>query len=79
MPDDWPSWNLPILKWAKAQGAITGYTHSGYGMVVDSMELPNYLMPAFNSCGANEHLVDITQGDVLDFISWSSSTSGTSC
>lgn len=29
---DWPSWTLPVLKWAKAQGAITGYAHSGDGL-----------------------------------------------
>lgn len=69
MPDDWPSWNLPVLNWAKSQGAITGYAHSGWGMVVDSTELPNYLTPPFNSCGANEYLVDITHEGVLDFIS----------
>jgi hypothetical protein len=69
MPDDWPSWNLPILKWAKSQGAITGYAHSGWGMVVDSVDLPNYSVPAFDSCGANEYLVDITHEGVLDFIS----------
>jgi len=69
MPDDWPSWNLPILRWAKSQGAITGYAHSGWGMVVDSTELPNYLVPKFDSCGANEYLVDITHEDLLDFVS----------
>jgi hypothetical protein len=69
MPDDWPSWNLPILKWAKSQGAITGYGHSGWGMVVDSLDIPNYLIPAFDSCGANEYLVDITHQGMLDFIS----------
>ena len=67
--DQWPSWNLPILKWAKAQGVIAGYAHSGWGMVVDSTELPNYLMPAFDSCGANEYIVDITHEGMLDFIS----------
>ncbi len=30
---DWPSWTLPILKWAKSQGAITGYAHSGEGLM----------------------------------------------
>ena len=30
---DWPSWTYPILKWAKAQGAITGYAHSGEGLM----------------------------------------------
>lgn len=67
--DDWPSWNLPILKWAKSQQAVTGYAHSGWGMVVDSTRVPNYLMPAFDSCGANEYLVDITHPGVLDFVS----------
>ncbi len=69
MPDDWPSWNLPIMKWAKSQGAIVGYAHSGHGMVVDSVDLPNYLIPPFDSCGANEYLVDVTHEGMLDFIS----------
>jgi hypothetical protein len=69
MLDDWPSWNLPILKWAKSQGAVAGYAHSGWGMVVDSVELPNYLIPAFDNCGANEYLVDVTHEGMLDFIS----------
>ncbi len=29
---DWPSWTLPILKWARGQGAVTGYAHSGEGL-----------------------------------------------
>ena len=69
LPGDWPSWNLPILKWAKSQGAITGYAHSGHGMATDSIALPNTLPPAFSSCGANEYLVDITHPGMLDFIS----------
>lgn len=28
----WPTWTLPTLRWAKAQGAITGYPHSGSGL-----------------------------------------------
>lgn len=67
--DDWPSWNIPILRWAKAQGAIVGYAHSAHGLVVDSTALPNYLMPSFNSMGANEFIADITHDSVIDFIS----------
>jgi hypothetical protein len=66
--DDWPSWNIPILKWAKTQGAVVGYAHSGFGLVVDTQELPNYLMPRFDGIGANEYIVDVTHG-VVDFIS----------
>ena len=66
--EDWPSWDLPILKWAKAQGAITGFAHSGLGLEVKSRELPNDEMPNFDSIGANEYIVDVTY-DVVDFIS----------
>ena len=67
--DDWPSWNLPILRWAKSQGALTGYAHVGHGLVVNNTELPNFLMPPFNSMGANEFLVDVTFPGVIDFLS----------
>jgi hypothetical protein len=67
--EDWPSWNLPILQWAKSQGAVTGYAHVGHGMVTDTTELPNYVMPPFNSSGANEFLVDITHPGSVDFLS----------
>lgn len=65
---EWPSWNLPILKWAKAQGAIGGYGHIGDGMVVDSTDLPNYEVPPMDLEGANEAIVDVTTG-LLDFLS----------
>ena len=67
--DEWPSWNLPILRWGKSQGAVVGYAHAGAGLVVDSTELPNYLTPRFDSGGANEYLVDVTHDNVVDFIS----------
>lgn len=67
--DDWPSWNIPILRWAKAQGALAGYAHSAHGLVVDSTALPNFLIPPFNSMGANEFIVDVTHPGVIDFIS----------
>ena len=67
--DDWPSWNLPVLHWAKSQGAVTGYAHVGHGLVTDSTDLPNYNMPPFNSSGANEFLVDITHPGTVDFLS----------
>lgn len=65
---DWPSWNLPILKWAHAQGAVTGYAHCGNGMVVDTTELPNYEIPPMDGIGTQEAIVDVTHG-VCDFLS----------
>jgi hypothetical protein len=65
--EDWPSWNLPILKWARAQGAVAGYAHCGSGMVVDSTELPNYDIPPMDGTGTQEAIVDVTHG-MVDFL-----------
>ena len=56
----WPTLGLNTLKWAKKQGAITGPAHSGWGLEVDSTELPNYTIPPFKGIGANEYIVDVT-------------------
>lgn len=66
--EDWPSWNLPILQWAKANGALAGFAHCAVGMAVDSTSLPNYLIPKFNGIGTNEAIIDVTFGAV-DFLS----------
>ena len=66
--EDWPSWDLPILQWAKAQGAVAGFAHSGWGLQVETHDLPNYAMPPFDGIGANEYIVDVTH-DAVDFMS----------
>ena len=66
--EEWPSWDLPVLKWGKEQGGVVGFSHSGWGLDVESTELPNYEMPKFSGIGANEYIVDVTHG-VCDFIS----------
>jgi hypothetical protein len=71
---DWPSWDLPIFKWAKAQGGVVGFAHSGWGLQPSkpsdptANELPNYIIPLMDGIGANEYIVDVTQ-DACDFIS----------
>ncbi|HEY8668963.1 MAG TPA: CehA/McbA family metallohydrolase, partial [Tepidisphaeraceae bacterium] len=67
--EDWPTWDLPLFRWAKAQGAIVGFAHSGWGLQIMSHELPSYEMPGFDGIGANEYIVDVTQPDSVDFIS----------
>ena len=66
--ENWPSWNLPILQWAKAQGAVVGYAHSASGLFVNSEELPNFEVPRFDLIGANEFLIDLAH-DAVDFVS----------
>jgi len=67
--EDWPSRTLPVLQWAKAQGAVVGFAHSGWGLEVQSSALPNDDMPGFDGIGANEYIVDVTQPNTVDFIS----------
>ena len=67
--EDWPSWDLPIFRWAKSQGAVVGFAHSGWGLEVSGKELPTYQMPAFDGIGANEFIVDVTHPNLVDFIS----------
>jgi hypothetical protein len=67
--EDWPTWDLPIFKWAKSQGAIVGFAHSGWGLQVSTKDLPAFDMPGFDGIGANEFIVDVTHPDTVDFIS----------
>jgi hypothetical protein len=32
---DWPTWTTPVLRWAKSQGGVVGYAHSGSGLQVN--------------------------------------------
>ena len=67
--EHWPSWDLPILRWAKSQRATVGFAHSGWGLQVSGNDLPSYQMPAFDGIGANEYIADVTQPGAVDFIS----------
>ena len=67
--EDWPSWDLPILTWAKSQGAVVGFAHSGWGLLVQDRNIPSYEVPAFDGIGANEYIVDVTHPNTVDFIS----------
>ena len=42
--EDWPSWNLPILKWVGSQGGLGGYAHCGIGngLLNSQLIFPNY-------------------------------------
>jgi hypothetical protein len=67
--EQWPTWDLPVLRWAKSQAALAGFAHSGWGLLVKSTEIPNYEIPGFDSIGANEYIVDVTFPGAVDFIS----------
>jgi len=56
----WPTLGLNTLKWAKAQGAVTGPAHSGWGLEVQTAELPNHIIPPYSGIGANEYIMNVT-------------------
>ena len=66
--EQWPSWDLPILRWGQQQGGVVGFAHSGWGLEVPATSLPTYDIPKYNGIGANEYIVDVTHG-ACDFIS----------
>ena len=35
MTKGWPTWTTPVMRWAKAQGGVTGYAHSASGLAID--------------------------------------------
>ena len=65
--EDWPSWDLPILKWGKSRGRRR-LRASGWGLEITSTELPTTEVPPFDGIGANEYIVDVAH-DAVDFIS----------
>lgn len=67
--EDWPTWTLPVLQWAKRQGAVTGYAHSGWGLQIRDRQAPSAEVPAFDGIGANEYIVTVTRPGAVDFIS----------
>ncbi len=68
--EEWPSWTLPVLSWAKSQNSIAGYAHSGWGLepMEPTKSLPNYVIPKMDGIGANEYIVTVTH-NVIDFFS----------
>jgi hypothetical protein len=68
--EDWPTWTAPVLSWAKQQGGVVGYAHSGWGLepMQPVTKIPNYIVPKMDGIGANEYIVTVTQ-NLVDFFS----------
>lgn len=68
--EHWPTLCLNTLRWAKRQGALTGFAHSAIGLTgppagrVEGAAdgpggLPSYAIPPFDGIGAMEYVVDV--------------------
>ncbi|HEY1377388.1 MAG TPA: CehA/McbA family metallohydrolase, partial [Gemmataceae bacterium] len=45
----WPTWTTPLMRWAKGQGAVTGYAHSANGLQVNSIEATKRLLEKYDT------------------------------
>ena len=47
----WPTWTTPLMTWAKKQGGVTGYAHSGNGLGVNPEKTTRRLFVALDPTG----------------------------
>lgn len=47
----WPTYTTPLMRWAKEQGAVTGYAHSANGLGVNPKECAKRLFAALDTNG----------------------------
>jgi hypothetical protein len=45
----WPTWTTPVLRWAKRQGAVTGYAHSASGLQINPSAAAKRLLAALDT------------------------------
>jgi hypothetical protein len=45
----WPTWTTPLMRWAKAQGAICGYAHSASGLEINPQAAAKRLLAELDS------------------------------
>lgn len=44
----WPTWNTPVMRWARRQGGIAGYAHSASGMAINPKNAALRLIDRFD-------------------------------
>ncbi|MBM3845101.1 MAG: hypothetical protein FJ405_02285 [Verrucomicrobia bacterium] len=47
----WPSWTLPVMRWAKEQGGFTGYAHSASGLEIHTQSAVKRLLQKHDADG----------------------------
>lgn len=47
----WPTWTTPLMRWAKEQGAVTGYAHSATGLQVIPKNAGPRILKQFDTNG----------------------------
>ena len=63
----WPTWTTPLMRWAKAQGAVTGYAHSGNGLGINPVAAAKRLFDKFDKNADGRLSPDETKEALLPF------------
>jgi hypothetical protein len=45
----WPTWTTPLMRWAKAQGAVAGYAHSASGLEIQPANAAKRLLASLDA------------------------------
>src|SRR5262249_169538 len=45
----WPTWTTPLMRWAKEQGAVTGYAHSANGLAINAAAAAKRFMQQYDA------------------------------
>lgn len=62
--EGWPTWTVPVMRWCKEQGGVTGYAHSASGLWIDEKAASQRLLRRLDLSGDGE-LTKEEQGDAL--------------
>jgi hypothetical protein len=52
--EGWPTWTVPVLRWCKEQGGVTGYAHSASGLWIDEKSASQRLLKRLDASGDGE-------------------------
>ncbi len=63
----WPTWTTPLMRWAKAQGAYTGYAHSASGLEINPKAAARRLIVALDANGDGLLSMDEAAKGLLPF------------
>ncbi|TWT52185.1 hypothetical protein KOR42_30530 [Thalassoglobus neptunius] len=61
--DGWPTWTVPVMRWAKEQGGVTGYPHSD--MRIDEARYADWLVERHDENGDEEVSIDESEEILL--------------
>jgi hypothetical protein len=50
----WPTWTVPVLRWCKEQGGVTGYAHSASGLWIDEKSASHRLLRRLDTSADGE-------------------------